>query len=179
MRILRRNQPGFSGFTLVELIFVIAILGILVTLFFPVTAMMRERAERIRCMGNLRSLHVALGAYTQLQGHWPQVPEDLSMRAEDEWLIEEMKKVQLPEEIWYCPTLKRLMDAGEKDPPSEEDSTLHYSITGFDDGPFTPYKWAGQPWAAENGNNHGDGALVAFPDGSIRTMTDVLAQYSK
>jgi prepilin-type processing-associated H-X9-DG protein len=38
---------------------------------------------------------------------------------------------------------------------------------------MAPYKYP-QPWLIEIGNMHGHGANICFPDGSIRTMNDVI-----
>ena len=51
---------------------------------------------------------------------------------------------------------------------------LHYTPAMFDESPYTPYRWPNQPWLSEIGNMHGRGALMCFPDGSIRAMDDVV-----
>lgn len=54
-----------SGFTLVELLTVVAILGILAALLFPVFARAREAGRRTTCASNLRQLGMALKMYAQ------------------------------------------------------------------------------------------------------------------
>ncbi len=52
------------GFTLVELVVVIAIIGMLTTLAIPNMGRMMDRARNTTCMSNLRQIGVAVGLYT-------------------------------------------------------------------------------------------------------------------
>lgn len=60
------------AFTLVELLTVIAILGILVALIFPVVGKSKDKAGNVECMNNLRSIHAAYMLDTQ--DHDMQIP---------------------------------------------------------------------------------------------------------
>ncbi|MCS7273287.1 MAG: prepilin-type N-terminal cleavage/methylation domain-containing protein [Fimbriimonadales bacterium] len=53
------------GFTLVELLTVIAIIAILAAIIFPVAGTVRENARRSRCMANLSQIYVALQTYKE------------------------------------------------------------------------------------------------------------------
>jgi len=55
----RMNQHRTTGFTLVELVVVIAIILLVMALLMPVLAPSRERARRIVCMSQLRQIAVA------------------------------------------------------------------------------------------------------------------------
>jgi prepilin-type N-terminal cleavage/methylation domain-containing protein len=48
-----------AGFTLVEMLVVIAIISLLAALLLPVLAHAKARAKRIQCVGNLREIGVA------------------------------------------------------------------------------------------------------------------------
>lgn len=54
-----------SGFTLIEILVVIAILAVLAGILFPVLAAARERGRIATCQSNLRQIGIALGMYLQ------------------------------------------------------------------------------------------------------------------
>lgn len=53
------------AFTMIELLFVIAIIATLASVLFPVFARAREAARRSSCASNLQQIGVALGLYAQ------------------------------------------------------------------------------------------------------------------
>ena len=60
----RRVCPS-AAFTLIELLTVIAIIGILAAILLPVVGRVRESAKSARCVSNLRQVGVAIHAYVQ------------------------------------------------------------------------------------------------------------------
>lgn len=58
-----RRSTNPVGFTLIEVIVVIAIVGLLIALLLPAVQAAREAARRAHCANNLRQLGVALHAY--------------------------------------------------------------------------------------------------------------------
>ena len=52
-----------AGFTLVELLVVITIIGVLIAMVVPVASAVRETARSMSCQNNLHQLHVAASAY--------------------------------------------------------------------------------------------------------------------
>jgi len=59
----RRSKAARSGFTLVELLVVVAIIALLAAILFPVYASVRERAKQASCMSNMRQIGMALTMY--------------------------------------------------------------------------------------------------------------------
>lgn len=62
MRMGARSQPH-SGFTLVEILVVVAIIAVLMGLLIPVLMNSRSQARRIQCANNLRELHRGVNLY--------------------------------------------------------------------------------------------------------------------
>ena len=71
---MSRRLTEERGFTLLQLLLVMAIIAILVAVMFSVSGLLRKKAERAKCAAQMRTLAVALGAYTQENKQWPQPP---------------------------------------------------------------------------------------------------------
>ena len=66
-----------KGFTLVEMLIVIAIIGILAGMLTPALSRARERARRAKCMNNLKQIGNLITIYEMDQEHKPDSLEEL------------------------------------------------------------------------------------------------------
>lgn len=118
----RRKKNG--GFTLVELLVVVAMLAILAGLLLPVFPRVRQRAQQTSCLSNLRQLGLAMRIYLQdWDGVYPydqgprftparrvdtqprEFPQDRSNRWDASPLTRVLAPYTRSHRLWYCPLL--------------------------------------------------------------------------
>lgn len=59
------HPPRSRGFTLIEILVVVAVIALLAAILFPVFARARENARRAACQSNMKQLGLGLLQYTQ------------------------------------------------------------------------------------------------------------------
>lgn len=173
---LRRERPrrvqSIAALTLVELISVLGIVAVLVFLFVSISGRLYSGVDRVKSVSNLKALFIAFDAHQQDQSHWPQQPFDMASNPEryEQFYIDTMKPYGITESGWEDPAILRMIrKQGEG-----YTRRIHYSPTHFDSEPRTPYKWSTMPWLIQIANVHGRGALMIFPDGSVRDFESVM-----
>lgn len=118
---LKINEHA-RGFTLIEILVVIAVISVIMTITIPAYLHSRQKADQVRCVSNLRQLGMAFLAYAQdFDGYLPPytnlLPEDFP-----DWLelqVEGVTCVGYPDYrvlrtamdpytkskgVWFCPT---------------------------------------------------------------------------
>jgi len=68
---MRRTPQTRDGLTLIEIIVVLAILGLLIALILPAVQSAREASRRAACRANLAQIGQALGAFHAANNHFP------------------------------------------------------------------------------------------------------------
>jgi type II secretory pathway pseudopilin PulG len=158
-----------------ELLIVLAIIGILATMLFPVYAGMRSRAQRVQCIANLHNLYIAADLFVQRNGSWPQIARSTSGTADQDFAnawINALSPFGPTRQTWVCPAIEEVLHNPDYSQP--QNARLDYFPMSFDDKPTTPHQWPRQPWFIETANVHGNGNLIIFTDGSIAETNDVM-----
>jgi type II secretory pathway pseudopilin PulG len=155
------------------------VIAILAVLLMPVLGQMRERAQRVQCMSNLRSLAAGAELYLQQNGSWPQItmPDDsdaAELAFAKAW-IAALAPFGPTQKSWICPTVQNL--SGNPDLTKPENVRIDYGMTTFNDKPTTPHQWPRQPWFAEAQDVHGNGPLIIFTDGSITDLNTIAKKH--
>lgn len=112
--IVFRQPKRTSGFTLVELLMVIAVLSILAVILVPVLLSARERARRTVCAGNLGQLYKAMAMYAgDNDGFRPMYADgadglrvngqEVIVPDQSAELVQSLQPYAHSTEIWFCP----------------------------------------------------------------------------
>ena len=110
-RTVRRGNMKTIAFTLVELIVVIAIIGMLIAILLPAVQAARETARRMSCSNNVKQLILALHNFYDTYGRFPTTSVQHPNRAKG-------YQATVPLFSWICPLL-----------PFLEQSALHSAWT--------------------------------------------------
>lgn len=167
-----------DGFSLVELLATIAIIGLLIALLLPAIQSARESARRVSCANNLRQCGIATLSYVQSQGGFPHCGGVPPKTGRDLWgwgwhllpFLEQMALVTNPNDSfvtsqaipsYFCPSRRppTSIRGGYWAPGNPLTGMLDYAGNGG----------SVQYWYAPGGGTPGDGVFV--PWGGILPMT--------
>jgi len=156
-----------------EVLTTVVVISILALMAFQSFGIIQAKAERSRCESNLRSLYAAASAYVTDQDSWPQIPiDDIEDPAYAQAWIDAYTPYKIGRPNWICPSIQKAMG----NPPYEdggENTRIDYLPTPFDDSPRAAFQWPTHPWFLERGDVHGNGNLIMFTNGRIRSMMEV------
>ena len=79
-RTRRRSRGSRVGFSLVELLAVVAVIGTLVSLSLPAVQHAREAARRTSCSNNLHQMGLALSGYEAARRSFPPGDDEITFR---------------------------------------------------------------------------------------------------
>ena len=162
------------GFTLVELLVVISIIGMLVALLLPAIQAARESARRTQCISNLRQVGLAIDQYVDRQGARGKFPDCANFTTTVPTELPSLMEVIGPyceitdatkekSELFHCPS--------DRDYPNKEDAVVTYDTYFEADG--TSYEYD----ARRAANKTRQQVLMRDEDNEPRSSTAVWIVY--
>ena len=163
---------------MIELVAVVGIVGVLLTLLVPTLNPIRNRVEKVVCVGNLRSLHGSLNSYLIDNEQWPQCPDSLDRAGAEKFWMDNLAPYGATPRTWTCPTLQRALagQSQEEGANAADVPKIHYMPAQFNSKASTPLRWPGMPWVLEIGSLHGCGCLLIRADGAVKEMDDLMRE---
>lgn len=132
-----------QGFTLVELLVVVAIIGVLVSLLLPAIQAARGSARRAQCASNMRQIGLAIHQYANVhRGRFPLMayhnterpsdPNDAGRTEEQKsWISTLRSYLEKVDAVRLCPDdIQRLEEVTERI-EGEPDSSTSYAMNGY------------------------------------------------
>lgn len=178
-----------KGFTLVELLVVISIIGLLASLLLPAVQRVRQEAQKKQCAANLKDIGTGFGLYNTTYGAYP--PKALGGAMKLAYLVS-IKTGVSPRQM-VCPTndIGATVDDGQKFHANFLDDNLaggapralcrtedptHITYGGRAAGvviPSSATNPAATPIAADDSHTyHANFVNVLFLDGHVETIGD-------
>ena len=104
---------GESAFTLMELLMVVAIIGIIAALLFPALSKSRSKAHQIQCVGNLRQLGLGIENFVTANHAYPSSIAGTNGNNPGTWITQiehggfdnfKSRTNLLLVGVWHCPS---------------------------------------------------------------------------
>src|SRR5271165_2931998 len=89
-----------AGFTMVELLVVVAILATLIALLLPAVQAARKTARTTKCLNNLHQIGVGMALFTNIDGHFPWTYH--AGNAES-WIVTLSPYLENTDQVRLCP----------------------------------------------------------------------------
>jgi prepilin-type N-terminal cleavage/methylation domain-containing protein/prepilin-type processing-associated H-X9-DG protein len=151
-RVARRDiqRHAWQGLTLVELLVVIAVIGVLVALLLPAIQSAREASRRTSCAKNLRQFGIAAAAHVDAKTHFPPGIE--------QWYFNSAVSHRgIPLFVYLLPHLEEAavvadwdyvdpMNNADQGPSSRTAAVLPLLVCPSDEIPQNPTVFSGRQW---------------------------------
>ncbi len=189
------NLNNQGGFTLIEILVVLAIIILLAALLFPALARARENARRTSCMSNLKQIALSSNMYLQDNDRrYPPFPKPVEADDGTRGWAWELQAIVKNDAVFQCPSEKYSADETDSEGVllgGFTDYWMNYHLEGLFEGKLQytssiilfgegkgdavsyslPYPTYGN-WEpeAEYAQRHFDGSNYAFADGHVKWL---------
>lgn len=198
------SRRACLGFTLVELLVVLSVIGVLVSIIFPVLARAKEKAYLAQCTSNARQLGFSIQVYMQDYDDlfpWARTVDSGPAAAALPTLITVLEPYVENNDVWFCPSWLAehgdLMTGtrslwrsykgtyGYNAYPGMPDTLLGRSLEEIDNPEGKPMLWcaSGSAHASINATEWAAGAVGAvnscYVDGHVKLFRGTLREWTQ